>query len=166
MTATLNGAPRKNLSDQIDRLDHILDGLADAIPAVVADSIRFSVRQAVQQAVQEAITEVLANQDLLRLLEGYNHVSTPKPNVPVWEPAPAPPAAPEPPPSSFVSRATKAVWNGVCTVARTVGNAIGCVGRAVWSSIKSPIRVARRCVSTIATAANVVFAACRFFAPI
>jgi len=169
MTAALNGAPpRKNLSDQLDRLDNILDGLAEAIPAVVAESIRVSVRRAVQEAIQEAISEVLANRDLLRLLEApHPVVATPKPTAPVWEPSAPPAPSPEPALPGFVTRVCRTtMWNGVCATARKVGQAVASVGRAVWSAVKAPARWVSRGVSVVATAFNLAFAARRLFAPI
>ena len=75
MTATLNGRPqRKQLADQLDRLDGILDVLADALPQAVADACREGARQ----AVKDAVLELLANPDVRTLL--------------------APPAPPPPPP--------------------------------------------------------------------
>ena len=60
-TSTLNGRPqRKQLSEQIDRMDTLLDGLADALPEAVADACRDGARQ----AVREAITELLLNPEV------------------------------------------------------------------------------------------------------
>ena len=62
MTTTLpaNGRARKSLSDQIDRLDAILDGLAEALTGAVADTVREAVTVAVTEAVRaESIGEVL-----------------------------------------------------------------------------------------------------------
>jgi hypothetical protein len=65
MTTTANGrAQRKSLAEQIDRLDTILDGLADGLNAAVADAVT----AAVGTAVQAAVREVLSNPQLLRRL--------------------------------------------------------------------------------------------------
>jgi len=54
---TTNGRPmRRQLSDQIDRLDAILDGLADALNGAVHDASREGVRVAVKEAVIELLT--------------------------------------------------------------------------------------------------------------
>lgn len=67
MTATLNGKPtRKQLSDQLDRLDGIIDILADALPQAVADACK----EGAKQAVKEAVTELLANPDVRNALIG------------------------------------------------------------------------------------------------
>ena len=54
---TLNGRPqRRQLSDQLDRLDSILDGLSEALNESVADASREGVRLAVKEAVIELLT--------------------------------------------------------------------------------------------------------------
>jgi hypothetical protein len=51
---------RRSLSDEVDRLDRILDGLAEAIDETIADAAREGARL----ASREAIHEVLANAEL------------------------------------------------------------------------------------------------------
>jgi hypothetical protein len=82
MSATTNGkAARKQLSDQLDRLDAILDGLADALNEAVADAAREGARV----AVKEAILEVLTNPDLRAVIaraDGATSTATaPKPSL-------------------------------------------------------------------------------------
>lgn len=60
MTTTKSPATRQTLAVQLDRLDGILDGLAEAIPAAVADAVRTAVAHTVREAVQTALAEVLA----------------------------------------------------------------------------------------------------------
>ena len=63
--ATTNGRlPRKQLGDQLDRLDSILDGLADALNEAVADAARDGARA----AVKEILTELLTNPQFAGLL--------------------------------------------------------------------------------------------------
>lgn len=84
MTATLNGKPpRKQLGDQLDRLDGILEVLAEALPGAVADACR----EGAKQAMTEAVVELLANPDVRALLAGRVN----PPPVP-----PPPPADPQP----------------------------------------------------------------------
>jgi len=52
---------RKSLASQIDRLDAMLDNLAEGINGTVVAAVQEAVGQAVRQAVQAAIKEVLAN---------------------------------------------------------------------------------------------------------
>jgi hypothetical protein len=48
---------RKQLSDEIDRLDQILDGLSEGINGAVADAAREGVREAVKGAIIELLTD-------------------------------------------------------------------------------------------------------------
>src|SRR5262245_65867500 len=80
MTATNNTSrPRKTLATQLDRLDSLLDGLADNLNEAVATAVQ----QAVTTAVQQAVIEVMTNAELQRLL----HPPAPQP----------PPPGPSPP---------------------------------------------------------------------
>src|SRR5258706_13586020 len=65
-TMTTNGKPRKQLSDQLDRLDGIMDALGEALPEAVTDAARAGSRQ----AVLDAITEVLTSPELKGLVQG------------------------------------------------------------------------------------------------
>lgn len=60
-TATsLNGRMKKTLAFQLDRLDTILDGLADALNGAVADAVKATVGNAAREAVKVALDEALA----------------------------------------------------------------------------------------------------------
>ena len=72
-TPTPKTAPngrRPTLSDSIDRLDHILDGLSEAIPATVRDALRESVAAAVAEGVRAALVDVLNGEAVQSLLLG------------------------------------------------------------------------------------------------
>jgi hypothetical protein len=58
-TATISNAkpPRKQLSDQLDRLDSILDGLGDGWNGAVAEAAREGTRLAVRDAIVEIMTD-------------------------------------------------------------------------------------------------------------
>lgn len=57
-TATMSNArPRRQLADQLDRFDAILDGLGEALNSSVADAAREGVRMAVKDAVIELLTD-------------------------------------------------------------------------------------------------------------
>jgi hypothetical protein len=60
--------PRKNLASQIDRLDSILDGLAENLNEAVATAVQQAVAAAVQEAVKLAVIEVVTNAELQQLL--------------------------------------------------------------------------------------------------
>ncbi|HVK16469.1 MAG TPA: hypothetical protein VM533_05935 [Fimbriiglobus sp.] len=63
--AVTNGRPqRKQLSDQIAKLEALLDGLAEGLNDAIADACKEGTRA----AVKEAIAEVLSNPDLRTLI--------------------------------------------------------------------------------------------------
>src|SRR5262249_776102 len=67
MSTNVNGRPqRKTLANQLDRLDTILDGFADALNEAVADAVKQAVTVAVCEALQVATQQLLANPELLR----------------------------------------------------------------------------------------------------
>ena len=68
MTLTLDNGVRKTLASQIDRLDSILDGLAENLNEAVADSVQGAVTVAVQEAVHAALVEILSNAQVRRRL--------------------------------------------------------------------------------------------------
>jgi hypothetical protein len=86
MSATLtNGKPqRKQLADQLDRLDSIIDNLAGGLNEAVADACREGTRL----AVKDAMLEILTNPELRALLAPARPVPTPDPTPP--EPAAEP----------------------------------------------------------------------------
>lgn len=81
MTTTVqNGKPqRKQLSQQLDRLDSILDGLSEGLNAAVADSTREGTRLALKDAIVEIMTDPS--------LRGKLHQAT-APQEPLDRPAP------------------------------------------------------------------------------
>jgi hypothetical protein len=73
---------RKTLSTQLDRLDTILDGLAEALNESVASAVRDVVGEVVKESVEATIREVLSNPSLL-------HAALAK-HMPVAQVAPTP----------------------------------------------------------------------------
>ena len=132
ITASLNGRPqRKQLSDQLNRLDGIIDTLADGLPEAVGDAVRSGVRTALQQV----LVEVLTNPETLALLRAALAPPPPPPASPAY-------AAAEPPepPESFLTRCRRkfrirseslkvAAARGVETAATAVRETRGFVGR-------------------------------------
>jgi len=99
-TATMNGKPqRKQLGDQLDRLDSIIDALAEGLPGAVADACRDGARA----AVKDVLIEVMTNPELRAMLAPQQ---THLPNTPVTPPEPMP--APEPKPSLWSRLKAKA----------------------------------------------------------
>src|SRR4051812_32393014 len=57
-TTATNGRPqRKQLSDQLDRLDAILDVIAEGLPGAVTDACREGARAAVKDAIIQIFTD-------------------------------------------------------------------------------------------------------------
>ena len=67
--AAVNGKPaRKTLASQLDRLDGIIDVLADGLNETVAHVVQQAVTTAVGQAVEGLLQAAVANPDLVRAL--------------------------------------------------------------------------------------------------
>ena len=99
ITASRNGTPqRKQLSDQLDRLDGIIDCLADGLTEAVRDAVKVGTTTALQQILLEAVSNQ-ATRDLLR------QVFAPEATKPSpAEPAPVPEAATISRKASFLAR--------------------------------------------------------------
>jgi hypothetical protein len=76
---------RKTLSSQIDRLDGLLDGLAENLNDAVAQAVRDTVAQVVREAVEGSVKEVLSNPELLRVALAQH-----TPALPPAQPTPEP----------------------------------------------------------------------------
>ena len=85
-TPTMNGKPRKQLADQLDRLDGIIDALADGLNQAVIDAAREGTRL----AVKDAIVEIMTNPELRALLAPPRPESTSAPAAPPPEVVPEP----------------------------------------------------------------------------
>lgn len=59
-TPSLNGRMKKTLFFQLDRLDTILDGLAEALNGAVAEAVKEAVGPAAREAVKVALHEAMA----------------------------------------------------------------------------------------------------------
>jgi hypothetical protein len=68
MSVKTNGRPRKQLADQLDRLDGIIDSLSDGLNQAVAGAVEAAVGQAVKQAVEGVLTELVSNPTVRELL--------------------------------------------------------------------------------------------------
>jgi hypothetical protein len=91
-TTTTHGVPRrKQLSVQLDRMDSIIDALAEGLPEAVAAACKEGARE----AVKDAIVEIFTNPDLRALFARVG--PEPIPAVPTPESAPIPaPRKPNP----------------------------------------------------------------------
>jgi len=63
-----NGQSRKQLSDQLDRLDAVLDNLSDHLNEAVAGAVQQAVGLAVERAVQGVLTELVSNPAVREML--------------------------------------------------------------------------------------------------
>ena len=87
VTTSTNGRARKSLAEQIDRLDSILDGLAenlnDAVATAAVAGVKDVVTVAVQEAVHAALVEVLSNAEGLTSAWPLNRFrTTSRPRLP------------------------------------------------------------------------------------
>ncbi len=122
LTQPLNGRPqRKQLSDQLDRLDGIIDCLADGLNQAVTDAVRDGSQAALRQLIQDGLTNP-ATLDLLRHALAAN-------------PAPATPSRT----SLFLTRCKAGITSAVSVVADTVT----CVVATVTARTASVMRVCR-----------------------
>ena len=68
-TAAADGRPRrKTLSDQLDRLDGVIDDLSDGLNQAVSHAVERGVSTAIEKAVQGVLQAALASPELARQL--------------------------------------------------------------------------------------------------
>jgi hypothetical protein len=118
-----NTRQRKSLAEQIDRLDRILDGLAEGLNEAVAAAVQQAVALAVRQAVQTVLTEVLSNPLVLDTIPSNA--------------APSTAAAPEPTgPETAVARRVgrlRRAWQWVRAQIRRAAGGLSIVGKHLRS---------------------------------
>jgi hypothetical protein len=117
-TQTNNRPQRKQLSDQLDRLDGILDALAEGLPGAITDACRDGARV----AVREALAEIVASPELHALLQSLAAARAPAP-----PPPPAPPARP-------------GLWNRLKASLAAARDAVAGRCRAVAGAVVSAVR--------------------------
>jgi hypothetical protein len=129
-SSTLNGsAQRKTLASQLDRLDNIIDAIADGLPKAIADVVCQAISAALPDAIQGVITQVLSQPDVLRQLAGLN--------APAAVPAPSEPASPPQPEPTAPSRSKLgAAWGWLRTKVSKgcswVTSKLPGAGQSVW----------------------------------
>ena len=57
MSVTTNGKPRRQLADQLDRLDGIIDALSEGLNQAVADAARDGTRAAIADVLMDLLTD-------------------------------------------------------------------------------------------------------------
>src|SRR5271166_5357207 len=130
-SALRNGTPkvRKNLADQIDRLDATLDGLADNLNQAVAS--------AVKDAVQNVLLEVLTNPELTTLLRnpaGPDHADSDKEST--TQGGERSKAGKQ----GFFAR----IWSRTCKAARTISSGVAHGARKVVQTCNAGLQLAGR----------------------
>jgi hypothetical protein len=118
-TPTNHRPQRKQLSDQLDRMDSIIDALADGLPGAVADACREGARQ----AVRDALAELVASPELRALLHTLSAAR-----------APAPTPAPEP------QRASSGLWGRLKASLAAARDAVARRCRAAATAVTSAVR--------------------------
>ena len=147
---------RKQLADQLDRFDALLDGLSEGLMGAITDAVRDGTRLAVKDAIVEILTDPALRAKL-------HQAAAPEPA--------APPAPTEPKPS-FWSR----LKNAAASALASVGNAVNSVvsnGRqvaAVVAAVRDPFRVLRwigdlKRLLTVAAAVGLTAATLSLLAP-
>ncbi|HEY1859860.1 MAG TPA: hypothetical protein VGG61_05880 [Gemmataceae bacterium] len=82
-TVTNSKPPRKQLSDQLDRLDLILDALSEGLNGAVADAAREGTRLALKDAIVEIVTDPILRARLREAAAPESSAaSTPSPKTP------------------------------------------------------------------------------------
>jgi hypothetical protein len=119
--AMQNGRPqpqhRKQLSDQLDRFDEILDGLADGLNGAIADAAREGTRL----AVKDAIVEILTNPTLRAAIQ-----------TGVPQPTPTPVASP------------RSAWAKLKDLLRWARAAVVAAVRQARTAVRNKVRAVRR----------------------
>src|SRR5688500_4869728 len=140
-TATMtNGKPRKQLSDQLDRLDSIIDVLAEGLPGAVTDACRDGARAAGTDATIEIVSNPerrapIAPQQPVPAAPAPTPVAPPEPEKPgIWSRFKARIATARDAVAGAATRAKEAVIRR-CVIA---GDAVVALGRATGETL--PVR--------------------------
>jgi hypothetical protein len=104
------------LSDQLDRFDQILDGLADGLNEAIADAAK----EGTKLAVHSAIVEILTNPELRAAIQGVG---------------PAPAISP--------SRSPRSAWDRVKAMLRSARAAVAVMTRATRTVVGNKLRTAK-----------------------
>src|SRR5262245_45363430 len=137
-TTILNNGGRKTLASQLDRLDTILDGLAEnlneAVAMAAANSVKEIVNVAVQEAVRAALVEILANAEVQKRL--INAPPTTPTMIHLREKARSC--------WSWIVRAAKGTWTKIVAVAAVVGNKVKEMGSSLVRVASTKVQQARK----------------------
>ena len=152
-TTQSNSKPKKTLSDQLDRLDSIIDVLGEGINETVTDAVRQAVTVAVREALQALVREALTNPELLRQLAALAapHLpqqAPPAPAVAEAQPQAAPSQEPVQPARpgcrALLAGAAVAACEQLRPAARTAGRRCRRWLSVAWAGLAALGRWARR----------------------
>lgn len=152
--STTNGRPqRKQLSEQIDRLDTILDGLSEGLNEAVADAVRDGTRLALKDALIEILTDPTLRAKLRQAAAPEMTEPGAKPGF--WASMKA-----------RISAAGRAIKNAAAATVATVAN----VAHAAVMALRDPSRLAVLAANVkrlfwIGVSAGLAFAIVSYFAP-
>jgi hypothetical protein len=130
---------RKQLSDQLDRLDSIIDALAEGLNQAVADACREGARA----AVREVLMELISNPDLIAAVRATALVPPTTPDEPLSPPTKPPATAP-----SF--------WSRVKATAKRASQAVTGAARALVKTVASAVTPATDALKLTGTTRTVV----------
>jgi hypothetical protein len=134
----LNGKPRKQLSDQLDRLDTTIDALAEGLPEAITEATRDGTRK----AIREAITEIVADPEIIGLLKQVLAANTPA-AVMVPNTTQVPTAAPTIVPVTTTAAAAPEPKPGLLNrLAQRVGAVLGSAASVVCTATTSVVSYA------------------------
>src|SRR5215813_1663414 len=137
-TTTLNNGVRKTLASQLDRLDMILDGLAEnlneAVAMAAASCVKEIVNVAVQEAVRAALVEILTNVEVQKRLI-HERPATPT-MIHLREKAGSC--------WSWIVRAAKGTWTKIVAVTVAVGNKVKGMGSSLVTVANRKLQQARK----------------------
>ena len=141
-TATNSKPAREQLTDQLDRLDAMIDTLGDGLNAAVADACREGARA----AVREVLLELIANPDLLAAVRS----TVPAP-LPSDEPSPV-----LPPPAKSPAAPAKSLWGRIKTTARKASQAVTGAARTLLKTVAGAVKPATDALRLTGTTRAVV----------
>jgi high-affinity Fe2+/Pb2+ permease len=156
MAIQTNGKPqRKQLSDQLDRFDTMLDGLSEALNVTIADAVRDGTRLALKDAVVEILTDPTLRSKLREATDPVKPSAEPMKRSSFWEAAKARVAATSRALKTAGAMAASSAVSGVKTFVDAVRNPTNIT--ALASTLKRLVWVG--------ASAGIVIAVVSYFAP-
>src|SRR5262245_53683157 len=137
MTVTNSKPARKQLCDQLDRLDGIIDTLADGLNQAVVDACREGARA----AVREVLMELISNPDLMATVRATAAPATA---------GPSDESTPPTPPASL------SFWSRVKSTVKSLGQAVTGVAKTLTRTVENAVQPATDALQLTGTTRTVV----------